>query len=157
MEASCDALTGVLYADMAQHHTIPLSQTLPDIQFVGHCPDFFLRDVKGGLAFRVYFSSFMSPPSDTGLSGDFYVLSEPPILFWRDQHWRPWTWQTFVKHPLWNEYVLNFDFQGPTWTLSSGPVEPSFMNSRDAVFQFFKINVKYKSDLGTSLKPILVE
>ena len=143
----------------AQHCIIPFSQSPPDhnIQFIWQRLEFFLRDVKGGLAFRVYFST-IPPPRDTGFDdGDFYVLMDPATVFWRDKRWRPWIWKSFVKHPLWPEYTLNFDFQGPTWTLSSRPLEPSFLNSTEAIVSFFKVNPKCVSDLGSSLKPIVID
>ncbi len=129
----------------------------PDLQTIGHYTPSYVRKAKGGLVFTTFYSAHVPPPSQIGMPGDFYILQDAATVFWKEECWRPWIWETRVKHPSHGEYVLNFDFRGPIWNYDSGSaIQSPFTNVMDATFHFFNVVVKSRSNLGSKAKPIRI-
>ncbi len=136
----------------------PASQLQLDIELVCHVPGSIRREDKRGLVWIIYYSNHIYPSPEAGAEGDFYLLLNPPTLFWKTNRWQPWSWKTYMTHPLSEGYVLNFDLRGPVWTFNSGRnFEPCFTTYREAVVFFFNSVVKTKSDLGSESKPIIID
>ena len=128
-------------------------------KFIGHyCAQSYTRQAKGGLTFKTFYFTHIPPSSQIGMPGDFYILQDAPTVFWKEDRWRPWTWDVRVEHPSHDAYVLNFDLRGPVWSYSSGTtvIQPSFNDMMDAISHFNHV-VKTKSNLGSKSKPIVVD
>jgi len=55
-----------------------------------------MRQAKGGLTFKMFYSTHILPSSQIGMHGDFYILQDAPTVFWKEARWRPWTWDMCV-------------------------------------------------------------